>query len=408
MKEFILDNGMKLIYENRPSMLTSVSIGLEAGASVEDWLLGLAHATEHMIFKGTKTRSEKTINEELSKIFGFSNAMTNFPYVIYYGTLLGEDLYKGLDIFSDILLNPSFPIEGFKEEMDSIKEELNEWDEELQQFCEDKLLIHSFNKNRLKYPIIGRMEDLNKITLEDIKEFYKRYYSPKNAVISIVSALPFEEVKEKVERYFGGWQGEEVEVQASLEVPRLGEYIDFRESINSCRVEMIFTISNLTHEEIKSFRIFNEFFGEGMNSILFDILRTKNGLVYDVITTISNEKHIGLYKIEFSTSKEKLDKSLTLVKEAFNNVEKYEKDFTKEKIEELYKSIKLKKLFKEEQSIRLANSMTTYAIMFKDTNIFVDMLEGIEKLTSKDIINAAKKVLKNPSIEIIMPRGLYE
>ena len=43
MKEFILDNGMKLIYENRPSMLTSVSIGLEAGASVEDWLLGLAH-----------------------------------------------------------------------------------------------------------------------------------------------------------------------------------------------------------------------------------------------------------------------------------------------------------------------------------------------------------------------------
>ena len=156
------------------------------------------------------------------------------------------------------------------------------------------------------------------------------------------------------------------------------------------------------------FRSFNEFFGEGMNSILFDTLRTKNGLVYDVITTISNEKHIGLYKIEFSTSKEKLDKSLTLVKEAFNNVEEYEKDLTKEKIEELYKSIKLKKLFKEEQSIRLANSMTTYAIMFKDTNIFVDMLEGIEKLTSKDIINAAKKVLKNPSIEIIMPRGLYE
>ena len=130
-------------------MLTSVSIGLEAGASVEEGLLGLAHATEHMIFKGTKTRSEKTINEELSKIFGFSNAMTNFPYVIYYGTLLGEDLYKGLDIFSDILLNPSFPIEGFKEEMDSIKEELNEWDEELQQFCEDKLLIHSFNKNKM-------------------------------------------------------------------------------------------------------------------------------------------------------------------------------------------------------------------------------------------------------------------
>lgn len=408
MKEFILDNGMKLIYENRPSMLTSVSIGLEAGASAEGKLLGLAHATEHMIFKGTKTRSEKRINEELSKIFGFSNAMTNFPYVIYYGTLLGEDLDKGLDIFSDILINPSFPIEGLKEEMDSIKEELNEWDEELQQFCEDKLLIHSFNKNRLKYPIIGKIDDLNNITLDDIKNFYKKYYSPKNAVISIVSNLSFEDVKEKVEKYFAQWQGEEVEVQASFELPISGEYIDFREGINSCRVEMIFPISNLTYNEIKAFRIFNEFFGEGMNSILFDILRTKNGLVYDVITTISNEKHIGLYKIEFSTSKEKLDKALTLVKNAFNNIEKYEKDFTKEKIGELYKSIKLKKLFKEEQSIRLANSMTTYAVMFKETDIFEHMLEGIEKLTSKDIIYIANKVLNDPSIEIIMPRGLYE
>lgn len=408
MKEFILDNGMKLIYENRPSMLTSVSIGLEAGASVEEGLLGLAHATEHMVFKGTKSRSEKEINEELSKIFGFSNAMTNFPYVIYYGTLLEEDLDKGLDIFSDILINPRFPVEGFKEEMDSIKEELNEWDEELQQFCEDKLLIHSFNKNRLKYPIIGRMEDLNKITLEDIKKFYKKYYSPKNFVISIVSNLSFEVIKEKVKKYFGAWQGEEVKVNTSLELPKVGEYIDFREGINSCRVEIIFPISNLTYEEIKHLRIFNEFFGEGMNSILFDTLRTQNGLVYDVITTISNEKHIGLYKIEFSTSKEKLDKAITLVKESFNNVEKYDKDFTKEKIEELYKSIKLKKLFKEEQSIRLANSMTTYAIMFKDTKVFEDMLEGVENLTSKDIIHVAKKVFKNPSIEIIMPRGLYE
>ena len=408
MKEFILDNGMKLIYENRPSMLTSVSIGLEAGASAEDSLLGLAHATEHMIFKGTKTRSEKVINEEISKIFGFSNAMTNFPYVIYYGTLLGEDLDKGLDIFSDILINPSFPIEGFKEEMDSIKEELNEWDEELQQFCEDKLLIHSFNKNRLKYPIIGRIEDLNKITLEDIKDFYKKYYSPKNAVISIVSNLSFEDVRNMVKKYFDKWQGKEVEVKYSLELPKFGEYIDFREGINSCRVEMIFPISNLTFKEVKNFRIFNEFFGEGMNSILFDILRTKNGLVYDVITTISNEKHIGLYKIEFSTSKEKLDKALDLVKNELNNIEEYEKEFTKDKIEQLYKSIKLKKLFKEEQSIRLANSMTTYSVMFKDSSIFEDMLEGIDKLTSKDIIYVAKKVLKNPSIEIIMPRGLYE
>ena len=66
--------------------------------------------------------------------------MTNYPYVIYYGTLLNEDLDNGMEIFSDIIIRPAFPIEGFKEEMDVIKEELNEWDEELEQYCEDQLL----------------------------------------------------------------------------------------------------------------------------------------------------------------------------------------------------------------------------------------------------------------------------
>ena len=96
---------------------------------------GIAHATEHMIYKGTKNRSEEDINKELSQIFGFQNAMTNFPYVIYYGTLLGEDFKKGIELFSDIIINPSFENKGFKEEMDVIIEELREWDEDLEQYC---------------------------------------------------------------------------------------------------------------------------------------------------------------------------------------------------------------------------------------------------------------------------------
>ena len=86
MKEFILDNGIKLIYSRGTSKLTSISIALEAGASQDGKLFGLAHATEHMLYKGTKKRNESQINEELSKLFGFHNAMTNYPYVIYYGS----------------------------------------------------------------------------------------------------------------------------------------------------------------------------------------------------------------------------------------------------------------------------------------------------------------------------------
>lgn len=77
---------------------------IRCGASRDGEKLGVAHVTEHMVYKGTETRSEKQINTELSNIFGFQNAMTNYPYVVFYGTLLSEDLKKGLDLFSDILL----------------------------------------------------------------------------------------------------------------------------------------------------------------------------------------------------------------------------------------------------------------------------------------------------------------
>jgi len=398
MKEFILDNGIKLIYSKGASQLTSISIGLEAGAAQDGKLLGLAHATEHMVYKGTKKRNEDRINEELSKLFGFHNAMTNYPYVIYYGTLLGEELYKGVEIFSDLLINATFPFEGFKEEMDVIVEELKEWDEELDQYCEDKLLFNTFSDNRLKYPIIGNIESLNKIKIEDIKNFYNSYYSPGNTSIAVVSALEFQEVKGIIERYFSDWKQKDVQPAIEQgEGPLVGLYRDMGENINTCKLQIIFPINNLSEIEMKSLRIFNEYFGEGINSVLFSYLRTKNGLVYDVLTKIGHEKYIRLYKINFSTSKDKVDKALEIVNEAIDNIEM----LSDEKIAQFIKSIKIKKLFKEEQSIQLAKELSTYSVMFQDFRIYDNMLVGMEKITGSDILKVAKKVLKNTSIEII-------
>ena len=83
MKDYILDNGLKLIYKKSNSELSSIAISLDAGAARDGKVLGVAHVTEHMVYKGTEIRSEQQINEELSKVFGFQNAMTNYPYVVF-------------------------------------------------------------------------------------------------------------------------------------------------------------------------------------------------------------------------------------------------------------------------------------------------------------------------------------
>lgn len=405
MKEYKLSNGIKIIYKQNNSELSSICISFDAGAGRDGEILGVAHATEHMVYKGTTTRSEKQINEELSRIFGFQNAMTNYPYVIYYGTLLNEDLEYGLELFSDILINPSFPTNGFKEEIDVIKEELKEWDEEIEQYCEDKLFFNSMENRRIKYPIIGTKESLESLSLKNIEEFYNKYYCPSNCVITVISSLEFERVKDMVERQFGMWQGkvslkEVIKIETNIN-PKKGYFINHKEGINSSKVQIIFPIHQLQHLELKALRIFNQYFGEGVNSVLFDTLRTKHGLVYDILTRVCHEEFINIYKITYSTSHDNVQKSIDIIKEIIEDVKNLKNTITDEDIRLLAKSFRLKKLFAEEQSVRLAKELATYDTMFGDYRLYLDESKDMEKLSVDFIIDTAVKVLENMSIQVI-------
>lgn len=405
MEEYIFSNGLKLVYKKVTSELTSICIGLNAGACLDEEKLGLAHATEHMVYKSTINRSEAEINEALSKTFGFYNAMTNYPYVIYYGTLLSTDFESGIELYSDIIMNPIFPKEGFKEEMDVIIEELNEWDEELDQYCEDKLFVNSFKRKRIKYPIIGTKSDLIKITLDDIKEFYEKNYFPENTKISIVTSLEIDEVVNIVSKYIGSWEKQGiVRDDEIIELPCFDTYIDIKEGIVNSKIQIIAPINTLNESELNAFRIFNSFFGDGVNSILFDNLRTKNGMVYDILTRVAFEKNISIYKIVYSVSSENADKSIKLIRDIINNLDYYKSLLTKEKLRELVKSIKLRKLFMEEQSIQLAKQLCTFEVMFGNYKLYEEITDNMEEFSAEFIIETAKKVLSNLSIQIISSR----
>ena len=403
MQEYILKNGLKLVYKSTDSMLSSISIALDAGAVRDtDGKLGIAHITEHMIYKGTGKRSEAEINKEFSEIFGFQNAMTNYPYVIYYGTLLSEDLAKGIELYADLLINTTLGNAGFKEEMDVIKEELKEWDEEVEQFCEDRLFLNSYKERRIKYPIIGTEESLEKITLEDVKDFYNKYYFPKNTTIVIISQKGFKEVIDVVSKYFSGWNNIGYKIPLKESEKAEGKtYKDKKQGINTAKVLITYNISALSHEEIKALKVLNQYIGEGVNSLLFDSLRTKKGLVYDVLTRISNESSIGLYKITFSTAEEKVQEAINSIESIFENLEETLKRLSKKEINSLVKSLKLKRLFNEEQSIRLSNATAMYDVMFGDYKLYLDEIEGLEKINKEDLINVSTKVFKDKCVEII-------
>ncbi|MBC8061470.1 MAG: insulinase family protein [Clostridiaceae bacterium] len=408
MESTYLKNGMKVIYMFKPGNLTSFSIGLDAGANVENIdEIGIAHMVEHMVFKDTTHRSEYEINIACDRVFGFNNAMTNFPYVIYYGTTLSQDFKTGLEIYSDILINPTFPERGFKEEKQVIIEELKEWKEDIYQYCEDTLLANAFKNRRLKELIIGSEENIRSISLENIKEFYSKYYCPENCIISIVSSLSYEDIINIVEGEFSEWRFKSHHKKEILYESNIkGIFQKEKEGIEGCKLQYCFPINNLNEKQVIALRIFNFAFGEGTSSILFDEIRTKNGFAYEVSSLVKNEKGIKLFVISLGTSIETIEKAKQCVENCILKVQDkgfFEKIYNEDTMRNYSKMIKLKQELKYEKSIILANALTTTEIMYNDFNRVFEELEELVTITPVELYETICSTLINPTIQMIVP-----
>lgn len=402
MKKVTLDNGVRLLYKFRDIEHTSFCISLESGANCEkEDEIGMAHALEHILFKGTKYLREEVINEKLDELFGFSNAMTNYPYVIYYGTSTKEDFEEGFSLYADIVLNPAFLEEGIEEELSVIKQESDEWKEDLEQHVEDIALNNGLSKERIGNLIIGEKEHIDKITLDKLKEFYYRNYVGNNMVVSVVSSLSIEEVKAIVEKKFDEVRIGSFELNLNEREVNSGLFEEIIEGNNGTKICYLFDINGLTLEEVSALRIFNLWFGEGVSSLLYDEVRTKNGLAYEVYSEVKYEKGIRLFKIYVGASKEAKDKALKIVDycvEKASNLDKYLKE---EDLKKLVKRYKLKNSLDLEKSIVMANRMAIYETMFNKGDYIFEELSLIDNLALNDMKNLVEKILKNPVIQIL-------
>jgi len=403
MKNCKLENGIDLVYEHRTGKLTSFCIGFNAGALMEDKEeMGIAHVVEHMLFKGTDTRNEFEINRLCDDIFGFNNAMTNFPYAIYYGTTLSEDFYRGFDIYSNIVKDPSFPEKGFKEEIDVICEELKEWKEDNFQFCEDELLYNAFKYRRIKYCIIGDENHIRSFSLDKVKDFYNRYYNPDNCVISVVSSLKYEEVLDIVQNLMVHWNNDKTIVRNILyEKNSPGIFVKKKAGIEGAKIQFCFPIDKAEEREIAALNIFNNKFGRGTSSILYDDIRTKKGLAYDVFSSIKNEKGIKLFTIAMGTSISNVNRAVEIINEHLDKIDSLNSLFSRDSIDTIIKSIKLKEELQLEKSIELCKTLTTNKIMHNKFDLFSSVYDKYRNIDSREITAAAKKLLKNPTIQIL-------
>ena len=391
-----LSNGIKVIIEEAEGELTNFTIGFNGGALQDDEYLGICHYIEHGLFLGTKNRSEEDINKEFDKYFGFYNAMTNYSYVVYYGTTFNEDFKKGIELYSDILLNPTFPDEKLNREKNIIYTEIDEWLQN-EKLKSESILFSKIFDGRLQNIIHGTKESIKEITKENVIEKYESIYVAENCTISIVTALKSDEVLKVLEENFSSMKRGYKISYPERKVLSGNKIIVNNEKSNTATVFASIDLHGLNKEEKECMYVLDYILGNGTNSILYDRLRTTKALVYDVETEIRFDSGVEVYLVNAMTSKDQGEEVAFEVEDILSNVERYISDITEDELQHYIKKIKMNKIIRWERKIQKAKDLSAEDIMYSEENNF----EGKKKeLVNKELLLKLCDRIKNYSILI--------
>ena len=225
--EFTLDNGLKvLVQPDHRAPVISAMLWYRVGSSHEHGgITGVSHAVEHMMFNGTHEYPAGEFSRIISSLGGRENAFVSRDFTAYFAQLSAEHLDTVLMLEADRMQNLAFPEEEFIQEMRVVREERRLRTDD----NPDALTWEHFNatawfNSPYGNPVIGWMVDIDAYTIEDLRDWYQRWYAPNNAILVVVGDVQPEEVLALAETHFGEIPARDLPViKAQTEVPQLGE-----------------------------------------------------------------------------------------------------------------------------------------------------------------------------------------
>lgn len=276
------------------------------GGSVEDPVSkkGLANLTLKLLLKGSKKYSSFEINKFFEDSGGFISASVSEEVSNIEFAVRSEDFVKALEIIRDIFENPAFPEDKLSIEIENTKAQIRAKKEEGFSFAFDKLRSDAFKGTSYEVSPLGREEDLDRITVSDVKQMWKSLYIKERFVVSVVGDLPLDTMKSELSKFRipSGKSPDIPLVKLDLSKEKCNFYK--REGAQST-ILILYNAPSVSSEDYFKFKVLNSVLGNGFTSKLFQELREKRGYAYAVGSVYMPRLKFGSMVAYIGTAPEK-------------------------------------------------------------------------------------------------------
>ncbi|VBB08039.1 Hypothetical protein LUCI_3304 [Lucifera butyrica] len=301
-RKSVLPNGIRIVSETIP-YVKSVTLGIwvNTGSRYEEEdNHGVSHFIEHLLFKGTLSRSAKDIAEQVDAVGGQLNAFTAKEYTCYYMKILDTHTELAMDILSDMLCFSKFDPADIEREREVVMEEINMYEDSPDELVHDLYLDHVWPGHTLGRNILGTVQSVKELNRTKVLEYYRRFYTPDNMVIAAAGNITHEGVTALAERFFGSLTGTK---RTSLALPPVLTSAYTVQTKDTEQVHFCLGTGSVPQNspDIYTVHILNNILGGGISSRLFQSIREERGLAYSVYSYQTNYSDAGLLTIYAGT-----------------------------------------------------------------------------------------------------------
>lgn len=403
-----LKNGLRVVYV--PCEAESVAFGLfiSSGSRYEEArVAGISHFIEHMLFKGTPTRRPIDITRAIEGRGGNFNAFTGEEATCYYAHLPDEYLNEAVEILGDMYLNASMPDDEFAREKQVVIEEIRMYADEPDAVAMENLQRSLFPCNPVGAPVAGSAASLSPLKPTDLKRYVRSHYLPQNTVAVIAGHFDESAAHDVLVRTFGRFRAGRHTVPAivpvDFSVPPVAE-VSVTKDVNQAQLALGYRSFGIHDPRKYAATVMDAILGRGMSSRLFQEVREKRGLSYDISSRMQFFEDAGMFTVSAGLDRTKTAKALSTIDRELMRIRT--------------KRVSAAELNRVKEfligNFKLSHEKVTSKLFFYGATMSSfgrlvmprEQVEGIAAVSAADVQDVANEILKpeNRSISWVLPR----